>query len=119
MTLTAEGTGTVETPSSAPSRPPKPPIGPGAIVGWAAVLVALAAAGLLVLLVVSNNSGPSRTALPGIAENGSVRAIDHRDELRAQAASPTEASQENAQQVAGIAENGSVRAIEHRDELRR
>ena len=80
MTLTAEAPGTVETPSPAPAGPPKPRTGVRAIVGWAAVLVALAAAGLLVLLVVNNDSGASRTDFPGIAENGSIRAIEHRDE---------------------------------------
>ncbi len=89
MTLTTERPATVETPSSAPSRPPKPPVGLRAIVGWVAVLAGLAAAGLLFLLVVTNDSGPSRTDLSGIVENGSVRAIEHRDELRRQAASPT------------------------------
>ena len=107
MTLTAEAPGTVETPSLAPAGPPKPRTGFRAIVGWAAVVAALVAAGLLALLVVNNDSGASRTDLPGIAENGSIRAIEHRDEVRREAASQT------------VAEQGSIRAVEHRDELSR
>jgi len=107
MTITAEAPGTVETPNPAPAGPPKPRTSFRAIVGWAAVVAALVAAGLLALLVVNNDSGASRTDLPGIAENGSIRAIEHRDEVRRVAASQT------------VAEQGSIRAVEHRDEVRR
>ena len=131
MTITAEAPGTVETPNPAPAGPPKPRTSFRAIVGWAAVVAALVAAGLLALLVVNNDSGASRTDLPGIAENGSIRAIEHRDEVRREAASQTvaeqgsiravehrdELSREAASQT--VAEQGSIRAVEHRDELRR
>jgi hypothetical protein len=72
-----------------------------------AVLAAVAAAGLLALLIIDNDGGASRIDLPGIAENGSIRATEHRDELSRQAASQT------------VAEQGSIRAVEHRDELSR
>ena len=83
MTLTAEARRTVETPSPAPAGPPKAPHRFRAIVGWAAVVAALVAAGLLALVVVNDDSGPSRIDTgPAVAENGSIRAIEHRDELR-------------------------------------
>ena len=66
------------------------------------------AAGLLVLsALATDDSRPRIETLRTIAELGSIRAVEHRDEL---ALHPDAASQT-------IADQGSIRAVEHRDEL--
>jgi hypothetical protein len=102
MTLTTEQPGTVESPSLAPPRPPKPSTRLRVVVGWVAVVAAVVAAGVFAAIVVTHG-GPSRIDTGRIvAEHGSVNAIDHRDQVFARSGSRT------------VAEHGSVNAIDHR-----
>jgi hypothetical protein len=106
------------------------------IAGWTAVGAVLATAGLLAVLTFDDGDHPSRIDTGSVvAEHGSVRAIEHRDDLavqRREAMSRTVAEHgsvsaiEHRDQVAGprrdamsrtVAEHGSVSAIEHRDDL--
>jgi hypothetical protein len=110
MTLTAEHIHVPETASPTPTGPPQSPNRLRVIAAWAAVVAALAAAGLLgTRLSLHDGDRPSRIDTGRVvAEHGSVRAIEHRDELavqRRQALSRT------------TAEHGSVSAIEHRDDV--
>jgi hypothetical protein len=73
-----------------------------------AALTALTAAGVLLFLVLTSGSEPSRVDLGRtVAEHGSISAIDHRDRQAALSAAMTRT----------VAEHGSINAIEHRDEL--
>jgi len=108
MTLTVEHVQVPETPGPEPSEPPKSPRKLGVIVGWASAAGALVAAGVLGVAVLTADDSPSKVDTGRVvAENGSIRAIEHRDELLRQAPSRT------------VAEHGSIRAIEHRDEILR
>jgi hypothetical protein len=108
MTLTTEGVHVPETASPTPAEPPQSPNRLRVIAGWAAVVVALAAAGLLAFLTLDDGDPPSRIDTGRVvAEHGSVRAIEHRDDLaveRREAMSRT------------VAEHGGISAIEHRDD---
>src|SRR5262245_24289515 len=72
-----------ETTAPATTAPPtKSPF--RAVFGWAAVAGAVAASGTLAVLVLTPDSGPTRIDTGHVvAEFGSVRAIEHRDELAA------------------------------------
>jgi hypothetical protein len=136
MTLTTEPAPVSETASPTPAEPPQTPNRLRVIAGWTAVGAALATAGLLAVLTFDDGDHPSRIDTGSVvAEHGSVRAIEHRDDLAVQrrdAMSRTVAEHgsvsaiEHRDQVAGprrdamsrtVAEHGSVSAIEHRDDL--
>ncbi len=106
MTLTTEQVQVPETTSPAPSPRPESPV--RVLLRWAPVVVALGAAGLLAVSVLTPDRGPARVDTSRtVAEYGSIAAIDHRDELallRQQSPSRT------------VAEHGSIAAIDHRDE---
>jgi hypothetical protein len=105
MTLTIEHVQVPEPLSPEPSEPPKSPRKLGVIVGWASAAGALVAAGVLGVAVFSVDDSPSKVDTGRVvAEHGSIRAIEHRDELIRHAPSQV------------VAQNGSIRAIEHRNE---
>jgi hypothetical protein len=109
MTLTTERLPVPETASPAPAVPPQSPNRLRVIAGWAAVVAALAAAGLLTVLSLDDGDRPSRIDTGRVvAEHGSVRAIEHRDDL---------AVQRREAMSRTVAEHGSISAIEHRDDL--
>ena len=108
MTLTTEHVHVPETASPTPTEPPQSPNRLRVIAGWAAVVAALAAAGLLGARLSLDGDRPSRIDTGRVvAEHGSVRAIEHRDEL---------AVQRREAMSRTVAEHGSISAIEHRDE---
>jgi hypothetical protein len=98
MTLTTERLPVPETASPAPAVPPQSPN-----------RLRLAAAGLLTVLSLDDGDRPSRIDTGRVvAEHGSVRAIEHRDDL---------AVQRREAMSRTVAEHGSISAIEHRDDL--
>jgi hypothetical protein len=106
MALTTDQLQAPETTSPTPSRPPAFPT--RVVLGWVAVIAALAAAAVLAVSVLTSGStSPSIDNVRTVAEHGSITAIDHRDQLALsrRAASRT------------VAEHGSVSAIDHRDEM--
>jgi hypothetical protein len=109
MTLTTERVDLPETASPTLAEPPQSPHRLRVIGGWAAVGAALAATGLLAVLSLDNGDRPSRIDTgPAVAQHGSVRAIEHRDDL---------AVQRREAMSRTVAEQGSISAIEHRDDL--
>jgi hypothetical protein len=109
MTLTTERVDLPETASPTLAEPPQSPHRLRVIGGWAAVGAALAATGLLAVLSLDNGDRPSRIDTgPAVAQHGSVRAIEHRDDL---------AVQRREAMSRTVAEHGSITAIEHRDDL--
>ena len=107
MTLTTERS--PETASPTPAEPPQSPNRLRVTAGWAAVVAALAAAGFLALLSLDDGDRPSRIDTGRVAaEHGSVRAIEHRDDV---------AVQRRDAMSRTVTEHGSVSAIEHRDNL--
>jgi hypothetical protein len=109
MTLTTEHAHVSETASPTPAEPPQSPNRLRGIAGWTAVVAALAAAGFLVRLSLDDGDRPSRIDTgPVVAQHGSVRAIEHRDDL---------AVQRREAMSRTVAEHGSINAIEHRDDL--
>jgi hypothetical protein len=108
MALTTDELRIPETTAPEQARPPTPPRRRSIIFGWAAVVGAVVAAGLLAALVLTPDRGPS-TVDTGrtIIEHGSVAAIDHRDQ---QAVAP------RTEMTRTVAEHGSVAAIDHRDQ---
>jgi hypothetical protein len=109
MTLTTEPAPVSETASPTPAEPPQTPNRLRVIAGWTAVGAALATAGLLAVLTFDDGDHPSRIDTGSVvAEHGSVRAIEHRDDL---------AVQRRDAMSRTVAEHGSVSAIEHRDDL--
>jgi hypothetical protein len=108
MTLTTERVDLPETASPTPAEPPQSPNRLRVTAGWAAVGAALAATGLLAVLSLDDGDRPSRIDTGRVvAEYGSVRAIEHRDEVAVQGGEAMSRT---------VAEYGSVSAIEHRDE---
>ena len=108
MTLTTERVDLPETASPTPVEPPQSPNRLRVIAGWAAVGGALAAAGLLAVLSLDDGDRPSRIDTGRVvAEQGSVSAIEHRDEVAVQREAMSRT----------VAEQGSVSAVEHRDEV--
>jgi hypothetical protein len=109
MTLTTEHVQVPETASPTPAEPPQSPNWLRVTAEWVAIGTALAAAGLLALLSLDEGDRPSKIDTGQVvAEYGSIRAIEHRDEVaveRREAMSRT------------VADHGSVSAIEHRDEV--
>jgi hypothetical protein len=109
MTLITERVHVPETASPTPAEPPQSPNRLWVIAGWAAVVAALATGGLLAFLSLDDGDRPSRIDTGRVvAEHGSVRAIEHRDDL---------AVQRREAMSRTVAEHGNVRAIEHRDEV--
>jgi hypothetical protein len=109
MALTTEHAHVSETASPTPAEPPQSPNRLRGIAGWTAVVAALAAAGFLVRLSLDDGDRPSRIDTgPVVAQHGSVRAIEHRDDL---------AVQRREAMSRTVAEHGSINAIEHRDDL--
>jgi hypothetical protein len=108
MTLTTERVDLPETASPTSAEPPQSPNRLRVTAGWAAVGAALAATGLLAVLSLDDGDRPSRIDTGRVvAEYGSVRAIEHRDEVAVQGGEAMSRT---------VAEYGSVSAIEHRDE---
>jgi hypothetical protein len=78
-----------------------------AVLGWTAVAGAVAASGVLAVLALTPDRGSSMIDTGRVvAEYGSIRAIEHRDDL---------AVQRREAMTRTVAEYGSVSAIEHRD----
>ena len=106
MTLTTEDVPVFKTSSPAPARQLTRSTRRRVLVP--AVVLALAAATLLIVSVLTSDNTPTRTnSGRTVAEHGSIKAIDHRDELAMRGEAPAQT----------VAEHGSINAIDHRDEL--
>jgi hypothetical protein len=104
MTLTAEHAQLPDGPSLADQ--PTPTSSNRAIVASVAAVVAVVTAALLSVAVLTEDRTTSIGTGRTVAANGSISAIDHRDQTAMHHQAPART----------VAENGSISAIDHRDE---
>jgi hypothetical protein len=105
MARTAED---IRPPEATTREPPATPsTSPTAVLGWAGVVVAVVAAAVLAVVTLTADSDNKPIGHPGLAEHGSIRAIEGsvEDSVRSPG-SPVAAAHR------GLAEHGSIRAIE-------